>query len=368
MPARPQPIYFVQWLRVVLMSLVEAHHAGQPYGPTGGDWPVNDPASSPILGIFFALNAAFFMGFFFLLAGYFVDRSYTRKGATAFVHSRLMRLGVPLAFFVIFVFGAVGYSDSSSQMGYLHFLVIEYIGQWQIEMGHLWFIAQLLVFCLLYVLWRGLAAKKKTDISLVFSPPNEWIILLYVLALSIISAWVRIYYPQDDWIRIAWIIPAEPAHLPQYASMFLIGVMAGRRQWFETINPALGKRWFILGLVAFALYLAFPHIHHFLPSFIDLNLFWGFLEAFVCVGLILGLLTIGRIYFSNPSTMWSRLDANVYGVYMVHVFIVVGLQMAIIDLDYSALTKFSIVTFAGLAMSFGLVGILQKIPLLCRFI
>ena len=58
-------LYFVQWRRVFLVSLVVAHHAGQPYGPTGGEWPVDDPVSSPWLGAFFAFNAAFFMGFFF---------------------------------------------------------------------------------------------------------------------------------------------------------------------------------------------------------------------------------------------------------------------------------------------------------------
>ena len=67
--AEALPLYFVQWLRVFLISLVVAHHAGQPYGPTGGEWPVDDPVSSPWLGPFFALNAAFFMGFFFLLSG-----------------------------------------------------------------------------------------------------------------------------------------------------------------------------------------------------------------------------------------------------------------------------------------------------------
>ncbi len=66
-------LYFVQWLRVFLISLVVAHHAAQPYGPTGGEWAVSDPASSDLLLPFFAINAAFFMGFFFLVSGYFVS-------------------------------------------------------------------------------------------------------------------------------------------------------------------------------------------------------------------------------------------------------------------------------------------------------
>jgi peptidoglycan/LPS O-acetylase OafA/YrhL len=36
-PEAAEPLYFVQWLRVVLIVLVVAHHAGQPYGPGGGE-------------------------------------------------------------------------------------------------------------------------------------------------------------------------------------------------------------------------------------------------------------------------------------------------------------------------------------------
>ena len=31
-------------LRVALIALVIAHHVGQAYGPTGGCWPIQEPA------------------------------------------------------------------------------------------------------------------------------------------------------------------------------------------------------------------------------------------------------------------------------------------------------------------------------------
>src|SRR5918997_2539840 len=57
---------FADNLRVFLTILVVAHHAGQAYGPTGGRWPVFEPQRSSLLGPFFSVNAAFFMGLFFL--------------------------------------------------------------------------------------------------------------------------------------------------------------------------------------------------------------------------------------------------------------------------------------------------------------
>src|SRR3712207_2769284 len=89
---------YVDNLRTLLATLVVVHHVGQAYGPTGGDWPIFNPTRTAILGPFFAVNASFFMGLFFLIAGYFVPQAYDRKGAGGFLKDRLLRLGVPLLF------------------------------------------------------------------------------------------------------------------------------------------------------------------------------------------------------------------------------------------------------------------------------
>ena len=98
-------LHFADYLRVMLTVLVIAHHAGAAYGPTGGGWPVSSPQRTPLLRPFYGVNPMFFMGLFFLLAGYFVPAAYERKGAAAFVKGRLVRLGLPTLFFALFVFG-----------------------------------------------------------------------------------------------------------------------------------------------------------------------------------------------------------------------------------------------------------------------
>ncbi len=360
-------LYFVQWLRVLLISLVVAHHAGQPYG-SGGEWPVSDPASNEFLGAFFMLNASFFMGFFFLLAGYFVEVSYDRKGPGAFIRSRLLRLGTPLVLVSIFVFGLIAYSDSKTSMGYFEFLLFEYIGHWQIEMGPLWFIAQLLVYCFLYALWRNLSVKRGETKPVTYPLPGHQTIFLYAMALGIVGGGVRIIYPPNDWVHILWLIPAELAHLPQYISMFIIGIIASRGRWIEEFDLALGRRWFLVGVTAFILALVINAKSHMLPEFIKLQVIQGGLESFICVGFILGLLAIGRTHFSKPGIWWGRLDGCVYGVYIFHVFNVVGVQMAILDLDYSALTKFAIVTVTSLIVTFVTVAMLRCIPFMRKII
>ena len=91
---------FIDRLRVVLTALVIAHHTAISYGGSGS-WfyrEVTDGGrpSSLLLTLFCAVNQSFFMGMFFLLAGYFTPGSLRRKGPARFLMDRGLRLGVPL--------------------------------------------------------------------------------------------------------------------------------------------------------------------------------------------------------------------------------------------------------------------------------
>ena len=91
-------LLYLDNLKVCLTVLVIFHHAGQAYGD-GGDWaytPSNPAEVMPWIWHFFSVNAAFFMGLFFLISGYFVPASYVKQGASVFVQKKLIRLGIPL--------------------------------------------------------------------------------------------------------------------------------------------------------------------------------------------------------------------------------------------------------------------------------
>jgi fucose 4-O-acetylase-like acetyltransferase len=49
------------------------------------------------------LRRPFFMGLLFLIAGYFVPGAFERKGATRFLHDRVLRLGVPALFYMLVI-------------------------------------------------------------------------------------------------------------------------------------------------------------------------------------------------------------------------------------------------------------------------
>ena len=93
-------LYYLDNLKVCLTVLVIMHHAGQAYG-NGGDWaytPSNPAEFMPWIWHFFSTNAAFFMGLYFFISGYFVPISFDRQGTKQFIRKKLLRLGVPLLF------------------------------------------------------------------------------------------------------------------------------------------------------------------------------------------------------------------------------------------------------------------------------
>ena len=85
-------LLYLDNLKVCLTVLVIFHHAGQAYGD-GGGWaytPSNPAEVMPWIWHFFSVDAAFFMGLFFLISGYFVPASYDKQGASVFVQKKLM--------------------------------------------------------------------------------------------------------------------------------------------------------------------------------------------------------------------------------------------------------------------------------------
>ena len=173
---------------------------------------MEDKANSDLLLMFFALNAAFFMGFFFLISGYFIEGSYDRKGAAKFLSDRLLRLGVPLVFFVIVVNGSLGYATTETVRGYFGFLAIEYLGGGHLEFGPLWFIAHLLAYAVLYTLWRLLVPTRPGRWEP--APPGHGGVFAYVVALALVTVLLRRTWPIDDWRLLFGVLPFEPAHLP----------------------------------------------------------------------------------------------------------------------------------------------------------
>ncbi|WP_406673011.1 acyltransferase family protein [Nonomuraea sp. N2-4H] len=182
-------LYAIDNLRIVLTVLVVAHHVAVTYG-TIPVWYYLEPArdsTGGLLDLLVVVNQAFFMGFFFLISGYFTPGSHARKGGRGFVRDRLIRLGIPLLVFLLLlrpIVTAGVYADLDG-LPYWQF----YLLSW--DPGPMWFAEVLIVFALLYAAWRARRPlPERRDL-----PLRARQIVLFALGLAAVTAVWRIWVP-----------------------------------------------------------------------------------------------------------------------------------------------------------------------------
>ena len=365
-PARSAArLNFLDNLKMILTVLVVAHHAGQPYGPTGGAWPMTHAVKERMLGPFFHVNASFFMGLFFLISAYFLPAAFDRKGPAKFLADRFLRLGVPLVAFVLIIFPACEYVVHGHGRSFIAFVSDWLLTKHQFEFGHLWFVAHLLVYALGYALIRKLwRVYRAAVVSRPF--PSNTAILLYALALAAVCVVVRMWFPIDRWVFIG--VPSEIAHLPQYFSLFVLGIVAYRYAWMDRVPVRTGRLWLAIGLLMAAARYSYTALHQSFLSwprhgFEWSSLVWNTWEAFLCVGMCIGLLYWSQVHWNGAPGAFRRfLNRNAYGVYLFHLPILVGIQLSLEPTSFGPLTLTLLSALFTLAASYLLTAGLRLIP------
>jgi hypothetical protein len=225
--------------------------------------------------------------------------------------------------------------------------------------------------------WRWLANHTTPAAPEPRAAPGHRSILGYALALAVVTFIVRTEFPIDRWVYPIPFIRAEPAHLPQYLSMFALGIVAYRRDWLRQMPTKTGMTWLAIGLATATL----PYVDFILRSLtgVELGLFIGgglkfgslvrsTIEAFLCVGLSAGLLTLFRERVNHQGALMRQLAAASYAVYAIHIFPVVFLQGALLETPMPPLAKFGLVALIAVPLCFALGYGLRKLPGVARVI
>jgi glucan biosynthesis protein C len=350
-------IYFLDHLKVLLAVLVVLHHSAQPYGPGGGWWIASDPNQTTIdfivLGIFMALNMSFFMGLFFMISAYFLPASLERKGPEKFMKDRLVKLGMPILVFMFGVFPFMDYLLHNYGQPIVNFY-LSYINifnpQSQLSVGHLWFLAMLLIFSAVYVAY-WLFNKPPSNEKWVF--PGNAAILAFIMVMALISFVVRIWAPINYWVPFFNIF--EPFHLTQYVMLFAAGITAYREGWIYAIPKAAAKLWSniaILMIILLPVAAVVTNGTQFSGGLTLASLIGSIWEASMCVSMCIALLALFKNRFSSQGRIAKLMADNSFTVYLIHIPIIVFLQYLLIGVAIDPLIKFTIVGALGILLVF----------------
>jgi peptidoglycan/LPS O-acetylase OafA/YrhL len=368
-------LFFIDHLRAALVILVVLHHVAIVYGAGAPFYyvepPLTDPLAYVVLLAFVLFNQAWFMGALFLIAGYFTPGSFDRKGSGSFIKARLLRLGIPLIIwiFILSPISSIGYWQMPAELtGIMNPLT------WQaypflLGLGVAWFLALLLIFNFGYAASRWLTRNQTSSSVSEQSPPGYLGIVIFILALALVSYLFRIIIPMGKSVLDFPTL----SYLPQYLSLFVVGIVANRRNWFRTIPGSMGFVGFLIALVAtvflfplalsgalFSMELTDPA--GFVGNGTWQSAVYALWDSIFAVGMILAAITFFRRFFSEERRLGTFLSRQSYAVYIIHVPIVVFIGIALKGIELAPLLKFFLGAIIAVPSCFVVAYIIRKIP------
>ena len=89
----------------------------------------------------------------------------------------------------------------------------------------------------------------------------------------------------------------------------------------------------------------------------------AFWEAFLCLGMVVGLLVLFRKRLNHQGTLAKAMSAGAYTVYIIHQPVLIFLGLALSGIRLPHLLKFALVAPVAVALSFLLSNYIRKLPL-----
>jgi hypothetical protein len=354
-------------IRIYLTVLVIMHHASIAFGGAG-DWWVIDPVSDEITGIiltyFTAVNQSYFMSAFFLLAGYFTPRSLEKKGPSSYLVDRFIRLGIPLLVYTTLI---ININEYLVQVIYFN---MPFTWLWEYNPGHLWFLQALLLFAILYVIYRRFSDRDPSRKRIQIYPdsfPSNRAMILTIAVLAVLTFVVRIFVPIGEWIG-----GFQLAHFVHYIFCFFIGISAYRGDWFSRLKRSQALPWGIVALVTLPTFFVIAILGGALEGeeqFVKFlggpywqSLAYSIWESIMLIAVLTFLLYFFREHITQAGAFERTLAASVYTAYIIHQTIVIGVDIVFIQTSLPLFVKFICVSLISVPLSFGLAILIRKIP------
>jgi hypothetical protein len=369
--AAAQRTDFIDRLRVVLTVLVILHHTAITYGGSG-DWfyrELREPgtATSMLLTVFCAVNQSFFMGMFFLLAGYFTPASLARKGTRGFVRDRLLRLGVPLLAFGLFL-GPLTVALAGAASGQR--VVDAWLGRLaagSFVIGPLWFAWALLIFSLAFAGWRLLRPEPAPDLARALPSSRVWLAAAVGVGAAALALRQVVPVGKD-------VLGLQLGYFASYVFLFALGARAWQHRWLERVDHRQARHWRRVTLATLPLLFVVAALSGALEDGpVDFTgglgmpaVVYAFWEPLVAWGIIACLLVVFRERFNRPSAHWQAWSGQAYAAFIVHAPIVVALAVASANSRLPPLLKFVLIGSGGVVASFAVAALLLRLPVVRR--
>ncbi|MDP1560270.1 MAG: acyltransferase family protein [Pirellulaceae bacterium] len=362
-----QRIFYLDNLRALAMLLGVYLHGALAYAePSRSVWLATNPEGSVFVDVSIWFIHLFRMSLFFLLAGYFAQLVWERKGLKKFLLGRFLRIVVPFLLFypvvliaitIVIVFAMAYVTEPEGLMSLVAAegkKPVEERNSPQIGTMHLWFLYYLFMFLVVSVsgslAWRRFRphpSDPKIALSWSESPSGSWAMASLLIApLLLIPATWEAGSP----------MPATESFIPEwwpfafYGLFYLAGAWLFRRErWLDAWQV---HAWWITIASAVMFYFYYTSLP---PMKVELlengkveligsqHLLSAVLTAYLSVWLTLLSILAGRHLLSARNSLLSFVSDSAYWVYLLHLPMVLFWQTFLIPLPWSMWIKLAVV-------------------------
>ncbi|MET4169999.1 hypothetical protein ABIB99_001074 [Bradyrhizobium sp. LA6.1] len=359
--------------RTFLTLVVLLHHAVIPYTYFGH----TDPASWIGFDVVVLCTDSFFMAMFFFLSGLFTWSGIARKAPQVFLRDRLLRLGLPFVIAAFTVIPIAYYAIALRHDPELTFASFWWktitVGPW--PSGPIWFVWVLLAFDLTASLLYRVSTHLVDPVNRVSvrgfeQPAVFWLLLAVVTAVVYVPALV--HFGANKWFEFG-PFSVQASRVLLYFAYFFIGVSVGAANFDRGILSAEGQlpknrwMWVIATLVPYCLMWCMIYIKrailgnpNVLPDWYQA--IYGTFVVLFSAAILLAILAFFLHQKSPGPNLLDRMQADAYGMFLVHYPIALWIQYVLFDYSWPAIFKAAIGFVLTVMLSWGLTAMLRKIP------
>lgn len=368
-PPESSRLDYLDATRAFALVLGILFHASLSFMPIFMGWAVQDISTSPLVTVFVAVSHSFRMEAFFLLAGFFAHVTLQRKGAAAFVRTRLIRIVVPfvVGWFIMrplivsgWIMGAASLRGdvdfwAGIQAG---FQSLASLPAGMFTGTHLWFLYYLAMVTGLTLAIRGLMTWtgswhvvmiRRADAFVAWLANSPFCFPVLVVPTAV-ALWFMSFWGMDTPDKT--MQPHIPVLLV-YGAFFVLGWMLSRQREllprFARLTPL---RWILAGIGIGAILLLgeiegdFGHPHR-----TAAHVAYAVSYALTMWTLVFLTLGVFKRTWARPNAFVRYVADSSYWLYLVHLPIVVWLQVAVAEIPLHWSLKLALVAMATIAGS-----------------
>ncbi|WP_430814924.1 acyltransferase family protein [Carboxylicivirga sp. RSCT41] len=366
MTNQSERLYYLDWLRVFAFGLLFVFHAARFFDDFG--WHVKNEDHSTLVNLLVGFTHGWRMHLIFFISGagtFFALRSRKKL----FVADRFKRLIVPYLFGIVLLVPPQKFLEAISNewfsgsflqflAGYPAWLMNYHPGvtlEWTGHLGyHIWYLAFLFVMTLVFIPLLKLISKPSLINRVLQYLSNKKLGLL-VFIVPVVVTEVLLRPNHGDYLN--W------ADFFQYGMFFIAGYIFMTQQGFIELSRKYTYMFLIAGIGTSAYILThYPTITEggtIFKSAINSTILVS--SSFSWVLFFLGI-SQRKLNFNHKYL--NRLNSGVLPFYILHQTVIIVIGFYIVGLEYSILTKYTIILISSLIATLALYQLIQRISAL----